>query len=157
MNRTPLIRAATVAAAATLATGVGLTVAHQANAAAGCRVAYTVNQWSTGFTGNVTVTNLGDPITGGWHLNWAFAGNQRITQGWSATITQSGQNVTATNPSWSASLGTNASANFGFNADYSGTNATPASFSLNGTVCTGGTTNPTPDPTTPTPTEPTPS
>ena len=157
MKRTPLVRAATVAAAATLVTGIGLTAAHQANAAAGCRVTYTVNQWNTGFTGNVTVTNLGDAITGGWHLNWAFAGNQRITQGWSATITQSGQNVTANNPSWATSLGTNASANFGFNADYSGTNATPASFSLNGTVCTGGTTNPTPDPTTTPPSTPPPS
>jgi cellulose 1,4-beta-cellobiosidase len=151
MRQTPFVRAVTVAAASVLVTGAALVVAHQANAAAGCRVTYAVNQWSTGFTGNVTVTNLGDPITGGWHLDWAFAGNQRITQGWSATIAQNGQNVIATNPSWAASLGTNASANFGFNAEYSGTNATPASFSLNGVACTGGTTNPTPDPTTPTP------
>ena len=98
---------------------------------------YSANSWSTGFTGNVVLTNLGDPITGGWRLQWTFAGNQRITQGWSSTITQSGANVTATNPSWAASLATNATVNFGFNADYSGTNANPTSFTLNGVACTG--------------------
>jgi len=151
----PLARAVAVAAASVLVTGAGLAVAHQANAAAGCRVTYSVNQWNTGFTANMSVTNLGDPITGGWRVTWAFAGNQRVTQGWSATITQSGQNVTAANPSWSTSLGTNATASFGFNADYSGTNAVPTSFSLNGTVCNGST--PSPDPTTPTPSDPPPS
>ncbi|WP_067502001.1 glycoside hydrolase family 6 protein [Actinoplanes sp. TFC3] len=135
--RRTLTRALTVGAAAVLATGLGVVVADQASAAAGCRVTYTVNQWSTGFTGNVSVTNLGDPITNGWRVEWDFAGNQRVTQGWNATVSQSGAHVNAASPSYANSLGTNASASFGFNADYSGTNATPASFSLNGTVCTG--------------------
>ena len=133
-----VVRGLTAAAAITLLTGAGLTVAAQsASAAAGCRVTYTANQWSTGFTGNVQVTNLGDPISGGWNLTWDFAGNQRVTQGWSATITQSGQRVTAASPSWAGNLGNGASATFGFNADYSGTNPAPAVFSLNGTACTG--------------------
>ncbi|MEU8818564.1 glycoside hydrolase family 6 protein [Actinoplanes sp. NPDC048796] len=164
--RPVLIRGLTAAAAATLVSGLGVAVASSASAAAGCRVDYTANSWSTGFTGAVTVTNLGDPISGGWRVTWAFPGNQQITQGWSATISQSGQNVTAANPSWSTTIGTNASVNFGFNANYSGTNANPASFSLNGTVCTGvtGPTSPpptttpptTPPPTTPPPTTPPP-
>ncbi|MGW4944128.1 glycoside hydrolase family 6 protein [Actinoplanes sp. NPDC004185] len=138
-----LVRGLTAATAITLLTGAGIAVAaQQASAAAGCRVNYTVNQWSTGFTGNVSVTNLGDAISGGWNLTWDFAGNQRVTQGWSATITQSGQRVTAASPSWAGNLGQNASATFGFNADYSGTNAIPASFSLNGTACTGNPTTP---------------
>jgi cellulose 1,4-beta-cellobiosidase len=146
-------RGLTAVAAITLLTGAGIAVAaQQASAAAGCRVTYSANSWSTGFTGNVSVTNLGDPITGGWNLAWDFAGNQRITQGWSATITQSGQHVTAANPSWAPGLATNASATFGFNADYSGTNASPTSFSLNGVACTGTptTTPPTIPPTSPT-------
>ncbi len=147
-----VVRGLTAAAAITLLTGAGIAVAaQQASAAAGCRVTYSVNQWSTGFTGNVSVTNLGDPISGGWNLTWDFAGNQRITQGWSAQITQSGQRVTAASPSWSPTLGSNASATFGFNADYSGTNATPSTFSLNGTACTGTVpTTPTTPPTGPT-------
>jgi len=152
-----VVRGLTAAAAITLLTGAGIAVAaQQASAAAGCQVTYTVNQWSTGFTGNVIVKNLGDPITGGWNLTWAFTGNQRITQGWSATITQSGQQVNAASPTWASSLATNATANFGFNADYSGTNAAPASFSLNGTACTGSvpTNPPTTTPTTTPPTTP---
>ncbi|RSM48362.1 cellulose 1,4-beta-cellobiosidase [Actinoplanes sp. ATCC 53533] len=153
-----MVRGLTAAAAITLLTGAGIAVAaQQASAAAGCQVTYSVNQWSTGFTGNVTVTNLGDPITGGWNLTWAFAGNQRITQGWSATVTQTGQQVNAASPTWANSLATNATANFGFNADYSGTNAAPTTFSLNGTACTGSvpTNPPTTTPTTPPTTPPT--
>ena len=130
-------RSVIVASTAALVAGLGMVAATQASAAAGCRVSYSVNQWNTGFTANMSVTNLGDPITNGWTLAWTFPGNQRITQGWSGTFSQSGQQVTVQSPSWGGSLGTNASASLGFNADYSGTNAAPASFSLNGTVCTG--------------------
>ncbi|WP_275980117.1 glycoside hydrolase family 6 protein [Couchioplanes caeruleus] len=130
-------RGLTAAAAITLLTGAGIAVASQASAAAGCRVTYSVNQWNTGFTANVSVTNLGDPISGGWNLAWDFAGNQRVTQGWSGTFTQSGQHVSVASPSYANNLATNASASFGFNADYSGTNAAPTVFTLNGTQCTG--------------------
>jgi cellulose 1,4-beta-cellobiosidase len=151
--RPVLIRGLTAAAVASLVTGLGIFAATSASAAAGCRVDYTVNQWSTGFTGNLTVTNLGDPISNGWNVTWTFPGNQQVTQGWSATISQSGANVTATNPSWSASLPTNGTANFGFNASYSGTNTAPSTFKLNGTACTGSV--PTTTPTTGTTTTPT--
>ncbi|MEV6637429.1 glycoside hydrolase family 6 protein [Actinoplanes sp. NPDC051470] len=154
----PSRRMLAATAAAVLATGVGLVAANEANAAAGCRVVYTVNQWSTGFTGDIALTNLGDPISNGWRLEWNFAGNQRVTQGWSGTFAQSGQHVTVTNPSWSASLPTNQSVSLGFNADYSGTNATPAQFTLNGTVCTGSTTpGPSPSDPGPSPSDPGPS
>ncbi|MFI7601594.1 glycoside hydrolase family 6 protein [Actinoplanes sp. NPDC049681] len=147
-------RGLTAAAAVILLTGAGIAVAaSQASAAAGCRVTYSVNQWNTGFTGNLAVTNLGDPITGGWTLAWDFTGNQRVTQGWNGAFTQSGQHVSVAAPSYASSLATNATATLGFNADYSGTNQPPAAFSLNGTQCTGTvpTTPPPSDPTTPPP------
>ncbi|HEX9999933.1 MAG TPA: glycoside hydrolase family 6 protein, partial [Actinoplanes sp.] len=153
--RPALIRGLTAAAAVSLVSGVGIAVATNASAAAGCSVSYSVNQWSTGFTGTVNVTNLGDPITSGWTVAWDFPGNQRVTQGWSATVTQSGTRVTAVGPSWSASVATNASVNFGFNGEYSGTNTAPSSFSLNGVACTGGTSTPTTVPTTAPSTTPT--
>jgi cellulose 1,4-beta-cellobiosidase len=151
--RRPLIALTAVA----LLSGLGVAVATQASAAAGCRVTYSANSWSSGFTGTVDVTNLGDPITGGWRLQWTFPGNQRVTQGWSATLTQTGANVTAQNPSWSSTLGTNATASFGFNADYSGTNAAPTTFTLNGVTCTGATTPTTPPASSPPPSDPPPS
>ena len=129
--RPVLIRGLTAAAAATLVSGLGVAVATSASAAAGCRVDYSANSWSTGFTGTVNVTNLGDAISGGWTVAWDFPGNQTVTQGWSATVSQSGQHVTATNPSWSAGIASGSSVSFGFNGNYSGTNTNPSTFTLN--------------------------
>jgi cellulose 1,4-beta-cellobiosidase len=151
-----------LAAAAALLIGGGMVViaATQASAATGCRVTYTVNQWNTGFTANLTITNLGDPLTS-WALGWTFAGNQQITQAWNSRSSQTGQQARLTNEAWNGSLGTNATVNPGFNANYSGTNTNPTAFTLNGTACTGsptsGPTTPTGGPTTPTggPTTPT--
>jgi cellulose 1,4-beta-cellobiosidase len=125
--------------------------ANPAAAAPGCKVDYTItNQWDTGFGANVTITNLGDAITGGWSLTWDFAGNQQVQQGWNGVFSQQATQVTVRNPSWSGSLGTGASVTPGFNGTYSGTNGKPASFKLNGTTCTGTV------PTDPPPTDPPP-
>ncbi|WP_336323793.1 glycoside hydrolase family 6 protein [Streptomyces lavendofoliae] len=147
-RRTALLAACTLMAA-TGATATALTA--QAGAAApGCRVDYQVtNQWSTGFGANVTVTNTGDPVSA-WTLEWTYAGNQRIGQAWNATATQSGAVVTARNAPYNGSLATGASASFGFNASYSGTNAVPTTFKLNGVTC-NGVPDPGPGPTDPPP------
>ncbi|MBB5801048.1 cellulase/cellobiase CelA1 [Saccharothrix ecbatanensis] len=109
-----------------------------ANAAPGCRVSYQVSsQWQGGFGANVTVTNLGDAISGGWTLEWDFAAGQSVQQGWNGEFSQSGSRVTVRNPSWSANLGTGASVAPGFNGSWNGSNPVPTSFRLNGTVCTG--------------------
>src|SRR5687768_4914409 len=117
-------------------------------AAAGCRVAYTIpSQWGGGFTGNVAVTNLGDPLTS-WTLRWSFTAGQTITQIWGATRTQSGSQVAAGNESYNGNLGTNATVSFGFNGTWSGSNPVPTSFTLNDVACTGDVTSPTSGPTT---------
>ncbi|MFI7024079.1 cellulase family glycosylhydrolase [Micromonospora sp. NPDC049900] len=127
-----------------------------AMAAPGCSVAYTTNSWSGGFTASVTITNVGDPVTG-WTLGFRFPdGGQRLAEGWSATWSQSGSEVTARNASWNGSLATRASTTIGFNGTFTGANPAPTSFTLNGTVCTGSTTPTTPPPTTPPPTTPPP-
>ncbi|KJY30607.1 glycoside hydrolase family 6 protein [Streptomyces sp. NRRL S-495] len=141
-SRTALLTAlglltATGATATVLSTSAGA-------AAAGCRVDYQVtNQWDTGFGANVAVTNTGDPLSS-WTLEWTFAGNQQVTQGWNATFTQSGAAVTARNVSYNGSLATGGSTSFGFNGSYGGTNPVPAAFKLNGVPCNGSTTSPTP-------------
>ncbi|SCL15759.1 Cellulase/cellobiase CelA1 [Micromonospora nigra] len=149
------------AAATTLAAG-GLTTLTASAAAAGCRVDYRVtNQWPGGFGADVTVTNLGDPLTG-WALTWAWPAGQQVTQAWGAAVTQSGAQATARNVDWNGTLGTNASTGFGFNGSWTGSNPAPTSFALNGTTCTGATTPTTappttaPPPTTPPPTTPPP-
>ncbi|MET0237876.1 MAG: glycoside hydrolase family 6 protein [Kibdelosporangium sp.] len=122
----------TMTAAAVLAGG------NTASAAPGCKVEYTItNQWDTGFGASVAVTNLGDAISGGWTLEWDFPGNQQAGQGWNGVFSQQSNHVTVRNPSWGGSLATGATVSPGFNGTYSGTNAKPASFKLNGNTCTG--------------------
>ncbi|MEU8657199.1 cellulose-binding domain-containing protein [Actinoplanes philippinensis] len=107
-----------------------------AQAATVCTVDFTVNQWATGFTADVKLTNTG-PAVSSWTLSWTFAGNQAVSSGWNASISQSGNRVTASNLSWNGSLNTGAATSFGFQATYSGTNAKPADFALNGVSCSG--------------------
>ncbi|MEH1014457.1 cellulose binding domain-containing protein [Micromonospora sp. CPCC 206060] len=153
-TRTRLAVAA-VAAMAGAAGAVPMVASAQA-AAVGCRVDYQVtNQWSGGFGANVTVTNLGDPLTG-WTLAWSYTTGQTVTQAWNATVVQAGTRVTATNVGYNGSLPTGGNTSFGFNGSWNGaSNPAPTSFTLNGTTCSG-TVTPTPTPTTPAPTTPPP-
>ncbi|WP_327010024.1 cellulase family glycosylhydrolase [Dactylosporangium sp. NBC_01737] len=133
------------AASALAVTGIIVLPAVNASAASGCRVAYTANQWPGGFTGNITVTNLGDAVNG-WTLGFTFAdAGQKVGQGWSATYSQSGTTVTARSLDYNGSLATGASTSIGFNGTWTGSNPSPATFTLNGVTCTGTVTNsPTP-------------
>jgi endoglucanase len=158
-------RSAAVFAAGAVVLGSAALVLPQAFAAAeGCRVQYTVaSQWQGGFQANVQITNLGDAVSS-WTLGFAFPNSaQRLTQGWNATWSQSGANVTAASMGWNGNLATNGSASIGFTGAWSGSNPAPASFTLNGVACTGGVTTPTtgtattaPPPTTPAATSPPP-
>ena len=138
-------RATVLAATAALVAGVGVANVVSAQAAsAGCQVSYSVSsQWPGGFSGNVSVTNLGDPVTS-WTLKWSFTAGQQVTQAWNATVAQSGNQVTAANVSYNGALATNASASFGFNGTWTSSNPIPTSFAFNGTTCTGSVVTSTP-------------
>jgi hypothetical protein len=100
-------------------------------------VVYTIqNDWGSGATVDVKIiNNTGAPVNG-WTLAFAFPGNQTITNIWSGTYTQSGASVTVKDAGYNANIPANGgSVNFGFNLNYSGTNAKPTGFTLNGTVC----------------------
>ncbi|MFF5360753.1 glycoside hydrolase family 6 protein [Streptomyces scabiei] len=100
-----------------------------------CTVDYKVqNQWSTGFTAAVTITNNG-AAKSSWAAKWSYAGNQQVTSGWNSRITQSGASVTAANETYNGTLATGGSVSFGFQASYSGSNALPATFTLDGVTC----------------------
>ncbi|MEU8175123.1 pectinesterase family protein [Microbispora hainanensis] len=141
--------AGVIGALAAVAALAGVAAAPAAQAAAGCAVTYTTNDWPGGFTAAITIQNLGDAING-WSLGFAFpASGQKVDTGWSATFSQSGQNVTATNVDYNPAIATGASVSIGFNGSWSGSNPTPTAFTLNGVTCTGTTTtsSPTPSPT----------
>ncbi|MFI2714247.1 glycoside hydrolase family 48 protein [Micromonospora sp. NPDC018662] len=133
-------RTAMLAATALAIGGVTLP-ASAAQAAPACDVTYATSEWSTGFTGTVTIKNLGDALNN-WSLKFAFPNSsQRVTQGWSAKWTQSGSDVTATNESWNGNLPTGASTSIGFNGSFSGSNPKPTAFTLNGVACNGASSN----------------
>ncbi|MFF7259046.1 glycoside hydrolase family 6 protein [Streptomyces sp. NPDC008159] len=150
MSRT---RTALLAAMALVAGAAGAAVAAVPDGtgtrAIPCTVDYKVqNQWSTGFTAAVTITNNG-AAKSSWSAKWSYAGNQQVGNGWNAKISQSGSAVTASNETYNGSLPTGGSVSFGFNAGYSGTNAVPATFTLDGVTCNvddggGGPTDPGP-------------
>jgi cellulose 1,4-beta-cellobiosidase len=128
-----------------------------AQAATQCSVDYTTSDWPGGFTGTVTIKNLGDPLSA-WTLGFTFPDSaQKVVNGWSARWSQSGQNVTAQNESYNGALATGASTTIGFNGSWSGSNPKPTQFTLNGTVCTGGTPPTTTPPSSPPPSSPPPS
>ncbi len=151
-------RAVALAGASALVAGGLVTIpVTAAHAATQCDVSYTTNDWQGGFTANITIRNIGDPLTS-WSLGFTFPdANQRVTQGWSARWSQSGRNVTAQNESYNGSLARGASATIGFNGSWSGSNPRPTSFTINGVTCNGGTTPTTapPPPTTTAPPPPT--
>ena len=101
---------------------------------------YTVtNQWGGGFQASVKVTNNASAPINGWTLRWTFANGQVITQLWNGSFTQSAGNVAVTNLDYNRVIAANGgSAEFGFLASWNGTNAKPASFTVNNTACTAG-------------------
>jgi len=143
LSRFRLFVAAIVTGSVAAAVGT-VSVTAQA-ATAGCRVTYSVtSQWQGGFGANVSLTNLGDPV-GSWTLTWSFGAGQQVTQAWSATVTQTGAQVTARNAAWNGNLATNASTSFGFNGSWNNSsNPAPSTFALNGTTCNGSTGQPSP-------------
>lgn len=115
-----------------------VTVRPAGSGTASCKVAYSVNDWGSGFTGTVTVTNTAAAPVTGWTLNYTWPGTQQITTGWNATWTQTGARVTAAAPDWARTLQPGASTTLGFNATYTGANPPPTAFTLNGAPCTTG-------------------
>ncbi|MFC9330047.1 glycoside hydrolase family 9 protein [Kitasatospora sp. NPDC057015] len=105
-------------------------------AAAACSVTYHVDSaWAGGFTATVTLKNTGTAALQGWTLGWAFPGDQRISNAWNATATQSGSAVTARDIGWNGAVAPGGTASFGFQAGFSGSNTAPSQFTLNGAAC----------------------
>ncbi|PYC88356.1 alpha-L-arabinofuranosidase, partial [Streptomyces tateyamensis] len=100
-----------------------------------CKVGYSVNDWGSGFTATLLLTNTGSTPVNGWTLSFGWPGNQQLTNGWNAGWTQSGSTVTGTSLSYNGALAPGASTSIGFNAAYSGSNQAPSGFTLNGAVC----------------------
>ncbi|MGW1141423.1 glycoside hydrolase family 48 protein [Streptomyces zhihengii] len=116
-------------------TATGTAPAHAA--ALQCSVDYKTNDWGSGFTADVTVTNRGTAAIDGWTVTYDYAGNQKLTSGWNGVWSQSGKTVTVKNTDWNRTIAGGAAVSAGGQFTYSGANAAPTSFAVNGTVCNG--------------------
>ncbi|GAA4876481.1 cellulase family glycosylhydrolase [Kitasatospora terrestris] len=119
------VSAASAGVTATTATSGGGT-------GSGCTATIGLNDWGSGLTATVTVTNTGTRPTTGWQVSWNWPTSLTVTGSWSATVTRSGQSITATNLSYNGALAPAASTSFGVQASRSDAGA-PATATA---VCT---------------------
>ncbi len=101
-----------------------------------CHVTYTPNQWQGGFTANVTINNTGTSTINSWKLGFTFPGDQKITSAWNGVESQSGEAVTITNEPYNGTIAAGSSTTLGFQGTWTNSDASPTSFSVNGTTCT---------------------
>ncbi|MFE9426602.1 glycoside hydrolase family 6 protein [Kitasatospora sp. NPDC006697] len=117
----------------TASSAVTATTASGSTGGAGCTATYTVsNDWGSGFTANVTVTNTGSTAINSWKVAWSWGGNQQVTNGWNATVAQTGSSVSAVNAAYNGTVAAAGNTSFGFQGTYSGSNAAPT------LTCTAG-------------------
>ena len=101
-----------------------------------CQVTYTTqSQWAGGFVASVTIANPGSSAINGWTLGFSFPGDQKITNAWSGSVTQSGANVSITSASYNAAIAAGSSVSLGFQGTWASSDAAHAAFTLNGAPC----------------------
>jgi endoglucanase len=102
--------------------------------AGGCTATYHQdNAWQGGFQGSLTVKNTGGASISPWTATWTWPSGVTLSNGWNATVTQSGTTVTAAAPSSSAALPAGGSVTIGFTAN--GPASNPATVKLGATAC----------------------
>jgi endo-1,4-beta-xylanase len=84
----------------------------------GCSIALTAqSQWGNGYVIQpANVTNTGTAAITSWTVTITLPAGHAITGSWNATLTVSGQTVTARPMSYNSNLGPGASTQFGFQA-----------------------------------------
>ena len=99
---------------------------HRWKTATACTVTNRLTKsWTGGFQADVLITNTGATAVSGWQLLWAFGGDQKISNIWNATGTQSGTHVTINNAGYNGTIAAGASTDIGLTGTYSTSNAAP--------------------------------
>ncbi|TYB45807.1 cellulose binding domain-containing protein [Microbispora tritici] len=101
-----------------------------------CKVEYSAWSFPGGFTASVKITNTGSSAVSGWTLRFAFPdAGQKVAQGYSATWSQSGKDVTAVNLLWNQVIEPGKTVLIGFTGKQTGANPDPAAFTLHNGTC----------------------
>ncbi|MGF1580282.1 MAG: cellulase family glycosylhydrolase [Gemmataceae bacterium] len=100
------------------------------------------NDWGSGFTAGITITNNGDATVRGWELEFDFPAN--ITNLWGGKITgRAGNHYTVENAHWNGTIAPGSKISFGFNARRGAQNPEPTNYLFNGSPLGDGPGNPT--------------
>jgi endoglucanase len=102
-----------------------------------CHVTYaTSSSWPGGFTASITINNTGTSPINGWTVTFRYNGDQKVTNAWGATASQSGATVTLTNVSYDGSIAPGGTlTGVGMQGTWGSSNAAPSNFTLNGAAC----------------------
>lgn len=102
-----------------------------------CRASLAQNVWPGGFQVDLAVTNLG-PAVNGWVVEFDLASGASVTQVWNASVSVSGQHVSARDVGWNAQVPTGGTVSFGSINSYTGTLPTEPiqNITFNGALCT---------------------
>ncbi len=77
------------------------------------------NSWGGGYQGAIRVTNKGTSTINGWTASWQYAGANRLTSSWNATITGANP-YSAASLSWNANLTAGQTVEFGIQGNTNG-------------------------------------
>lgn len=89
------------------------------------------NNWGSGFTGAIRITNTGSSAVNGWSVSWAYSGSTRVSAAWNSNL--SGSNpYSATALGWNSTIQPGQTVEFGLQGSHSGTAEIPA---VTGSVC----------------------
>jgi endoglucanase len=101
--------------------------------ASGAKCTYVVaNEWNTGFTGAVRITNNGTSAINGWNVSWAYTDGTKLTNSWNATVTGSNP-YSAANLNWNNLIQPGQSVEIGIQGNKGGSSAQIPT--VTGSVC----------------------
>ena len=117
-----------------VATVASASILAQQALAQSARCTYSIsNEWNTGATAAITITNTSTAAINGWTVGWQYTTN-RLSSSWNANVTGSNP-YSASNLSWNGSIQPGQSVHFGFQVDKRGGSAErPA---ITGNICGG--------------------
>ncbi|HEY8471431.1 MAG TPA: cellulose binding domain-containing protein [Natronosporangium sp.] len=95
----------------------------------GCTATATVqSQWEQGYVMQVTVANTSSSPINGWTVTTTLPSGHQLVNPWNATVTPSGQTLTAVPLSWNANLAPGQQVEWGFQASRPGGSSVPTTF-----------------------------
>lgn len=92
-----------------------------------------VNEWTSGFTGSIVITNDSDTVLNDWSVSWGYSDGSVVSQAWNTAFSGTGPYVAA-NYSYNGVIAPNDSVTFGFNGT-KGTSGTPAEIPVLTGIC----------------------